>query len=171
MVEFNSIILKFGDQGEKTGWRYIAVPADIAEQLKPGQRTSFRVKGVLDAFAFRGIALMPMGNGNFILTLKADIRKAIRKKEGAMIRVQLEFDADYKLELPQDLAACFEDDHEALAQFEGLARSHRDYFIKWIMAAKTDVTRFKRIVNTVNAMARKLDYGQMIRSMKKERYY
>ena len=171
MVEYNSIILKFGEQGEKTGWRYIEVPADIAERIKPGQRTSFRVKGMLDAFAFRGIALMPMGNGDFILTLKADIRKAIHKKEGAIVRVHLELDADYKLAIPEDLAACFEDDPEALTQFNSLAKSHRDYFIKWIMSAKTDATRFKRIVNTVNAMTCKMDYGQMIRSMKQEKDY
>jgi uncharacterized protein YdeI (YjbR/CyaY-like superfamily) len=49
-----------------------------------------------------------------------------------------------------------------------LAKSHREYFIKWINGAKTNETRAKRIIHTVNAMLRKWDYGQMIRAMRKE---
>lgn len=169
MVEFNTIILKFGDQGEKTGWRYIDIPADIAQQLKPDNKKSFRVKGMLDGFAFAGIALMPMGDGNFIMALKADIRKAIHKREGAMLQVWLEVDNDYKVEMPADLMECFDADPDAFIFFNSLIRSHRDYFIKWIDSAKTEATRVKRIVNTVNAASRQMGYNQMMRALKKEK--
>jgi len=170
MVEFTAIILKFGDQGEKTGWRYIDIPADIAQQLKPDNKKSFRVRGMLDALAVRGMALMPMGDGNFIMALKADVRKAIHKEEGAMLRVVLEEDTDFKIEIPADLQECFDEDPDAYSFFMSLAKSHRDYFVKWIESAKTEPTRVKRIVNTVNAMVRRMDYGQMITSLKKERF-
>lgn len=163
------MILKFGDQGEKTGWRYIEVPADIASQLKPGNRSSFRVKGMLDGYAFAGIALLPMGEGNFIMALKADIRKALHKREGAMLHVKLEADTGYKVEMPADLMECFDADPEAFGFFNGLPRSHRDYFIKWIESAKTDATRIKRIVNTVNATSRKMGYSEMIRALKQQK--
>ena len=71
MVEFTTIILQFAEQGEKTGWTYIEIPADIAQQLSPGNKKSFRVRGMLDGFAVAGMALMPMGEGNFIMALKA----------------------------------------------------------------------------------------------------
>lgn len=45
MIKYNTIILKFGTKGEKTGWTYIEIPADIAKKLKPGFKQSFRVKG------------------------------------------------------------------------------------------------------------------------------
>jgi hypothetical protein len=167
-IEFNTSILQFNEQGEKTGWSYIEIPADLAQQLKPGNKKSFRVKGMLDNFAVNGMALMPMGGGNFIMALKADIRKGIRKSAGAMLQVKLEVDADYKVEVPPDLQDCFDFDPEALAQFNTLPRSHRDYFIKWIEGAKTTETRATRIINTVNAMLRKWDYGTMIREMRKE---
>ncbi|MEO6524518.1 MAG: YdeI/OmpD-associated family protein [Mucilaginibacter sp.] len=169
MVEFNTIILKFGDQGEKTGWRYIDIPADIAQQLKPGNKQSFRVKGMLDAYPIAGLALMPMGEGNFIMALKADIRKAIHKREGAMLQVKLELDTDYKVEMPADLIECFEADPEALEFFNSLLRSHRDYFVKWIEGAKTEATRIKRIVNTVNAASRRMGYPEMTRALKAEK--
>jgi hypothetical protein len=169
MVEFNTIILKFGDQGEKTGWRYIDIPADIAQQLKPGNKKSFRVKGMLDGFPVAGMALMPMGDGNFIMALKADIRKAIHKREGAMLQVRLEIDSDYKVEIPHDLMECFDADPEAFGFFNTLTGSHRDYFIKWIDSAKTNDTRVKRIVNTVNATSCKMGYPEMIRALKQEK--
>ena len=168
MIEFNTIMLQFESQGEKTGWTYIDIPADIAQQLKPGNKKSFRLKGMLDGLAVAGMAAMPMGGGNFILALKADVRKAIRKNAGAMLAVKLEEDTDYKVEVPDDLQECFDFDSDALQQFNSLPKSHRDYFIKWIDSAKTNETRAKRIVNTINAMLRKWDYGTMIREMRKE---
>jgi hypothetical protein len=168
MVTFDTIILQFAEQGEKTGWSYIEIPADIAQQLKPGNKKSFRVRGMLDGLAVNGMALMPMGGGGFIMALKAEIRKALHKNSGAMLHVSIEEDKDYKVELPDDLKECFEFEPEAFDFFNGLAKSHREYFIKWINGAKTNETRAKRIINTVNAMLRKWDYGQMIRAMRKE---
>ena len=168
MVEFSTIILQFDAQGEKTGWTYIDIPADIARQMKPGNKKSFRVRGMLDAFPVRGMALMPMGEGNFIMALKAEVRKGIHKNAGAMLQVRLEEDKDFKIEMPDDLQECFDFEPEAFDFFNSLAKSHREYFIKWIDSAKTNETRAKRIVNTVNAMLRKWDYGKMIREMRKE---
>ncbi|MDB5016448.1 MAG: hypothetical protein JWQ84_1280 [Mucilaginibacter sp.] len=168
MVEFDTIILQFADQGEKTGWTYIEIPADLAQQLKPGNKKSFRVRGMLDGLAVKGLALMPMGEGNFIMALKAEVRKGIRKNKGAMLHVKIEEDLEYKIEVPDDLKECFDFEPEAWGFFNTLAKSHRDYFIKWIEGAKTSETRAKRIVNTVNAMLRKWDYGQMIRAMRKD---
>ncbi|MDB5138982.1 MAG: hypothetical protein JWR12_898 [Mucilaginibacter sp.] len=166
MVEFDTIILQFADQGEKTGWTYIEIPADLAQQLKPGNKKSFRVRGMLDGLAVKGLALMPMGEGNFIMALKAEVRKGIRKNKGAMLHVKIEEDLEYKIEVPDDLKECFDFEPEALGFFNTLAKSHRDYFIKWIESAKTNETRAKRIVNTVNAMLRKWKYNEMLRALK-----
>lgn len=168
MVTFDAIILQFGEMGEKTGWQYVAIPADIGQQLKPGNKKSFRVRGMLDALPITGLAVMPMGGGEFILVLKASIRKALHKSKGAMLKVSLEEDVDFKVEMPEDLKECFDFEPEAFEFFNSLALSHRNYFIKWINDAKTDETRAKRIVNTINAMLRRWNYGMMIRAMKKE---
>jgi hypothetical protein len=168
MVEFTTIILQFNEQGEKTGWTYIEIPADIAQQMKPGNKKSFRVRGMLDAFPVQGMALMPMGEGNFIMALKAEVRKGIHKNAGAILHVKLEEDKDFKVEMPADLQECFDFEPEAFEFYNSLAKSHREYFIKWIDGAKTNETRAKRIINTVNAMLRKWSYSQMIRAMKGE---
>jgi len=168
MVEFNTTMLQFAEQGEKTGWTYIEVPADVAQQLKPNNKKSFRVRGMLDGLAVNGMALMPMGEGNFIMALKAEVRRGLHKNAGAMLRVSIEEDTKYKVEVPDDLQECFDFEPDALAFFNSLPKSHRDYFIKWIDQAKTSETRAKRIINTINAMLRKWKYNQMLREMKKE---
>src|ERR1700709_2272874 len=168
MVDFTTIMLQFAEQGEKTGWTYIEIPADLAQQLKPGNKKSFRVRGMLDALPVSGMALMPMGEGNFIMALKADVRKRLHKNAGAMLRVKLEEDIDFKIEVPDDLQECFDFEPEAFEFFNSLPKSHREYFIKWIDEAKTNETRAKRIVNTINAMLQKWSYSQMIRAMRKE---
>lgn len=161
------MIKQFDKQGEKTGWTYIDIPSDIAEKLMPGNRKGFRVKGKLDSYPFKGIALLPMGGGNFILTLNADIRKGIRKKTGAMLKVKLQVDpAGYQLN--KDFMACLDDDPPARGFFDTLSGSHRNYFSKWIDSAKTEPTKIKRITMAVNALSKKWGYPEMLRNGKKD---
>lgn len=167
MITYNTIILQFDDQGEKTGWTYIQIPADLAQELKPGNKKSFRVKGLLDAFPIKAVALMPMGEGNFIMAINADMRKGIHKRAGAMLKVTLEVDHDTEVTIPDDLQECFDFEPDAQTYYNSLPQGHRRYFINWINSAKTEATRGNRIENMMKAMLNKWDYGQMIRAMRK----
>ena len=151
--------------GEKTGWTYITIPADIAEELAPGNRKGFRVKGFLDQYAFKQVSLLPMGKGEFIMPLNATIRKGIRKNKGAMLMVRLDVDLS-PLKLNEDMMQCLHDEPEAFSYFDKLARSHKHYFSKWVDSAKTEETKARRIALTVTACVRKLSYGEMIREQK-----
>lgn len=167
MVQFTATIKQFDKQGEKTGWTYIEIPSDIAQRLMPGNRKGFRVKGKLDTFSIKGIALLPMGGGNFILTLNADLRRGIRKKKGSMLSVKLQVDPEgYKLN--EDFIACLKDDPAAKNFFDTLTGSHRNYFSKWIDSAKTEPTKIKRIAMAVNALSKKWGYPEMLRNSKKD---
>ena len=166
MVQFTATIKKFGSQGEKTGWTSIEVPAAVAEKLKPGSKKGFRVKGKLDDYDFSMIALLPMGGGNFIMTLNAATRKGIKKQKGATVKVKMEADTN-EMKPPEELMDCLRDEPAALAYFNSLTRGHRNYFTNWINSAKTDPTKAKRIVATINALNRNWDFGQMLRAMKK----
>ena len=168
MIHYKTTILKFGEQGEKTGWTYIEIPADVAQQIKPGNKKPFRIKGKLDGHPFAGIAAMPMGDGNFILPLKAAIRKMIGKKHGAMLVVELEEDTSPML-LDEDLMDCLNDEPKALEFFNTLAKGHQRYYSNWIESAKTEATKTKRIAQAINALHRKQHYGEMIRWLKENR--
>ena len=105
MIRFTTKILRFGEMGEKTGWSYIRIPASVAGKLMPGNKKSFRVKGKLDDHAIKKMALMPMGEGDFIMALKASIRKTLRKQQGDPLRVELEVDKAV-IKPPKDLLDC-----------------------------------------------------------------
>ena len=162
MVSFTAVISKFAEQGEKTGWTYILIPATIAEQLNPGNRKSFRVKGLIDEFSYQGVSLIPMGGGDYIMALNAGMRKCIRKPKGAKVSVKMQRD-EKPVEPSPELMECLADEPVALEAFNRLPGSYRNYFIKWIGSAKTDPTRAKRIAMVVNALGRGMDFGQMLR--------
>lgn len=163
MLIFESIIEKFEANGEKTGWSYIFISKDMAHQIKPNEKRSFRVKGKLDKLAVAGLSLTPVGQGDFILALKADLRKKLKKEAGAPILVSLELDADFKIEMPQDLEICLAEEHDLLSQFIKMPKSHQNYYINWLNSAKTEPTRTKRLAMIINAMAEKLDFATMIK--------
>ncbi len=162
-VQFIATIHKFDKQGEKTGWTYIEIPADLAKKIKPGNKKSFRVKGKLDDCKISGIALLPMGGGTFIMALNAAMRKGIHKHHGATLKVQLEEDKK-PFQFNKDFVDCLADEPGAKAFFESLAGSHQRYFSKWIDDAKTEPTRVKRITMAVNALSKKWGYPQMLRA-------
>lgn len=168
MVTFSTPILKFGQQGEKTGWTYIIVSATAAKKLNPGVKKSYRVKGKLDDYTIEKTALVPMGDGDFILPINAAIRKATGKRLGATLKVQLEIDSTPILP-PAELLECLADEPAALKYFNSLPQSHRNYFTKWIESAKTDATKAKRIALVIKTMIRKMDFGAMLREEREER--
>ena len=165
MVRFTTTILRFAEQGEKTGWTYIEVPADIARKLKPGNKKSFRVKGRLDDYPIARVALLPMGDGGFILPLNAEMRKGTGKRKGAKLTLTIEAD-DSQLILDGELLDCLADEPKALAYFQSLPQGHQNYFSKWIESAKTEETKANRIARSVNALARNMGYPEMLRAEK-----
>jgi hypothetical protein len=167
-VQFTTVIQRFAKQGEKTGWTYIEVPADVASKICPGNKKGFRTKGKLDNHKFSGKSVLPMGSGNFILTINAPLRKAIGKKAGAMLNVEIEFDKS-EYELNPEFMECLEDDPQAFKFFRTLPRSHQNYFSKWIDSAKTDSTKAKRIAMALNAFLKKQGFPEMLRAQKNNR--
>lgn len=162
MVKYETVIRKFSSMGEKTGWTYIEITAEQAELLNPGVRTSYRVKGKLDTYAIKQVAILPMGNGEFIMPLNASMRKALGKRAGNKLSVALQLDAS-AFAFSEEFINCLADEPKALAFFETLTGSHQKYFSKWIDSAKTDDTKAKRIARAVNALARHMGYAEMIR--------
>ncbi len=163
MILFTATIHKFAKQGEKTGWTYIEISAGQAKKLKPDTRVSFRVKGSLDSFKIKQIALIPMGEGNFIMPLNAAMRKGTGKKLGDKLKVSLEAD-DSEFVFSEEFMVCLQDDPVAYDFFQSLSGSHQKYFSKWIDSAKTSATRTKRIVMAVVALSKKQGYPEMIRA-------
>jgi hypothetical protein len=164
MLHIVTSIERFDKKGEKTGWHFIEISAAKAKKLKDS-KVSFRVKGTIDALTIQKTALIPMGNGDFILPLNATLRKAIGKKHGDKITLNLELD-ERKLILSPDLISCLKEDPAALQFFKSLPPSHQQYYSKWIESAKTAATKAKRIVISMEGFGKKQGYGEMMLAYK-----
>ena len=172
MIPFTALIQKFGADNEYAdrsiyGWAYIEIPTDVTDELQPGKKTSFRVKGTLDNHVIKQVALIPMGTaaetpGAFMIPINATMRRGTGKDAGAMLVVQLDFDES---PLPQsaEFMLCLDDDPAALAYFKTLPKGHQNYFSKWIEQAKTVETKTKRITQAVTALGMGMGYGEMVR--------
>jgi len=168
MISFSTVILKFKSNKDKTGWSYIEVSERQAGKIKPDTRVSFRVKGMLDSFPIQKAALLPMGDGGFILPFNATMRKGTKKKEGDKLKVQLELD-ERSITPPSTFIKCLKDDPRAFEFFHSLPKSHQDYFSKWIDSAKTSDTKTNRITMAVIALGSGQGYPEMMRANKKNK--
>lgn len=171
MVDFQAEILRSETQGTAmVGWAYVDVPRTVADRLKPNYRQVYRVRGEIDGHPFSGMALMPKGDGDYILAINGGMRKILRKGVGDRLSLRLEEDSGFSIEIPEDLEICLQDDEaDLMERFMALPKSQRNYFINHINGAKAVPTRAKRIAMTVEAMSLGLDFGAMIRLDKARR--
>jgi Domain of unknown function (DUF1905)/Bacteriocin-protection, YdeI or OmpD-Associated len=168
MISFNGILEKFGNNGEKTGWIYIAVPAEIALQIKPNNKKSFRVKGTIDAMEIKAVALLPMGNGDFFIAVNAPMRKILKKIQGAKVTVHIEEDDDI-VKLSAELLQCIAAVPEAAEYFNKLPPSHKNHYSIWVKSAKSNAVIAKRIAAVIKACSMKMSYGDMMRANKADK--
>jgi hypothetical protein len=169
MITFKAEIERFAEMGEKTGWSYVFIPRALANEIKADCKKSFRVKGKIDDVEIVGMATVPMGEGDFIIALKASLRKQLRKEMGGVVNLELEEDKDFKIEIPEDLELCLSDEPHLMEGFMKLPMSHRNWYINWLNSAKTEATRTKRLVKIVSAMDRGLTFSEMMREGKEPR--
>ena len=165
MIKHITTILQFKEQDEKSGWTYLLLPHFMCEGLKSNNKKSFRVKGLLDKHTIKQVAVMPMGDGTFILPLNAAIRKATGKKKGEKITIQLTLD-ESEIAVSQDLLLCLADEPAALTFYKSLPKGEQNYFSKWIDSAKTHSTKAKRITQAIQGFLNGYKFGVMMRSLK-----
>lgn len=171
MITFQAEIQRAENLGAAmAGWAYVEVPHAIANQIKPDYKQVYRVRGEIDGRAFTGLALMPKGEGDYYLAINRAMRGELRKDVGDALTLCLEEDRDFEIIMPEDLEICLlEEEDDLMGKFMALAKSHRNYFIKYIKEAKTEPTRTRRIAMTVEAMVLGIDFGAMIRLDKSRR--
>ena len=158
-------LFKFDKAGEKTGWTYIVISEKLSKQLNPGVKKSYRVKGFIDAVEIKQMALIPMGDGSFILPIKADLRKKLKKVKGHKVRIDFELDNSV-IEYDAEFIDCLSDSIVAEKYFNSLTPSHRLYFSKWVASANTIDTKSKRITSALLALENKMGFPEMLRSLK-----
>lgn len=141
---------KFHGRG---GWTFARIP-DIATDKK-APFGWVKVRGTIDDYEIKKYHLMPMGNGNLFLPVKAEIRKKIKKSEGDYVHVVLYPDNE-PLEVPEEMLLCLQDEPAALKFFNSLSESEQKFYVEWIYSAKRSETKIDRLAKAINRLMRGL---------------
>ena len=149
LVDNDYLLEKFQGKG---GWTFVKI-SEIAQS----KNTPFgwvRIRGTIDNFEIKNCNLQSMGNGILFLPVRAQIIKSLNKKEGDYVRVVL-FADNFPTETAEELKLCLLDEPNAYETFLSYTNGERKTIIEWIYSAKTDTTKVKRIVQTINKIIRK----------------
>ena len=103
--------VKFKTKLKKVGTWVIAV-ATVDTYKLFGTKKPVRTKGTINGYSYKGLSLMPLGDGTHFLAIKKEIRKAIHKDVGDTVEIILEPD-NSELEIPDELKQAFEASPEA----------------------------------------------------------
>lgn len=136
----------------KGGWTFARIPEVFKDRNKPFGWV--KVRGTIDGYEIKKHSLMPMGDGNLFLPVRAEIRKKINKKEGDTVHVVLYPDNE-PLEIPEELMLCLKDEPKALRFFQSLSESEQKYYIDWIYSAKKEDTKVERMANAINRLLKR----------------
>lgn len=152
-VNKKAILQKFPGKG---GWTYVEIP-----EIPQDRKRYFgwvQVCGYIDDYEINHYKLMPMGNGQLFLPVKAAIRKKIKKEAGDVVKVILYKD-DRPLTIPDEIVACFEgESQKTYEQFTLASESEQKAWLDWIYAAKKEETKANRILKMMDNLKRGLGF-------------
>lgn len=132
-------------------WTYLNLPKQVSETF--GTQGQVKVKGTVNGHPFRS-TVMPHGNGTHYLVVGKDIRHQIHATQGDTVSVTVELDfASRQVEVPDDLEQALSMNAPAREAFDKLAYSHKKEYVNWIMSAKHENTRQRRIEKTLEMLS------------------
>lgn len=140
----------------KGGWTYARLP-----DISGGKGNHFgwrKVRGFIDGFEVKQFHLMPMGKGQLMIAVKAEIRKAIKKNEGDWVDVVL-YSLEPALPLPEDFELCLQDEPVASANFNKLSDNQKKEYLDWIYAVKFEQVIVDRMVSAINRLVLDLPFN------------
>lgn len=130
----------------KGAFTYVEIP-EIPMAKRPFGM--LKVKGKIDDYEFENVHLMPLGNGNLILAVKASVRKKIRKEAPDTVHITI-YEDKTPLIIPEELLLCMEYEDGVIEKFKDYSDGQKKAFIDWINSAKTEQTRTDRIAKTID---------------------
>jgi hypothetical protein len=126
-----------------------AVILDDGQVAEVGEgKKRFPVVATVNGYTWR-TSVARMG-GEFLVGLNREVREGAGVAAGDEVDVVLGLDVQPReVEVPAPLAAALADDAAAFAAFEKMSYTHRKEYARWIVEAKRDETRDRRVQQAV----------------------
>jgi len=142
-VTFQTTLLQTGKN--TTG---IEVPEQVIDELGGGKRPLVKVKA--NHYSYRSaVAVM---EGKYMISMSAAHREAGGFQGGDPVDVTLELDTEPRtVEIPEDLKNALVEG-KVMAAFEKSAPSMQKEYVRWVLEAKAEETRERRIEKTIQKL-------------------
>ena len=133
-------------QGPRGG-ALIEFPYNLKEETGKGR---LKVKATFDGVEYRG-SIVSMG-GKYIIGIKKEIRKKIKKEVDDNVQVVIEEDLEPReVDVPNEFEAELSK-HGLLPKFNNLSYTHKREFVNWINSAKRETTKVSRITKAIEKL-------------------
>ena len=127
----------------------IEVPEEVVQGLGAGKRPPVRV--TLNGYTYRNtVAVM---GGTYMVGVSAENRAGTGVNGGDEVDVDIELDtAPREVVVPAEFAAALDAEPAARSTFDRLSYSNKSWHVLQMTGAKTDETRARRIVKSIEAL-------------------
>jgi len=131
-----------------TGWgAFVLFPHDTAAEFH--RKGRIPVQALLGGLPYTG-SLMPSAAGYHRLSVPREICVQLGKTPGDLIRVELwQDDSPRTVEMPEEFVRLLRKER-LLTKFEALSITRRKEYRNWILSAKRDETRSRRMVRALD---------------------
>lgn len=137
MASFSTIVYRSGHTYQ------IDIPDDISIEM--GLRKYIPVKGQVNKHEFKA-TLIPRKNNRHVLFLNSEIRRKAKIKDGDSVVITFEYDQESRdISIPEDVELILSESAQVYQTFLQLSPSYRREILKYILMAKREETRLKRI--------------------------
>jgi hypothetical protein len=134
------------DSSSATG---LVPPFDVPQTF--GTRARIPVRGTINGFPFRS-SLMPMG-GCHAMAVNREIREGAGVQAGDEVDVVMERDDEPRtVEAPPELQKELAKHKKAHERWESLGFTHKKEMAKWVIEAKQDETRKRRVAKVTQVL-------------------
>ncbi len=138
---------------------YALVSARRANAIKPGWRKPLPVLVRIDGKPARAwrINMMPVGDGSFYLYRHGNVRKASGTAVGDRVRVEIEFDANYRGGPQNRMPAWFNQalkaNPQAASNWKALIPSRKKEILRYLTALKSPEARARNLSKVVRMLS------------------
>ena len=150
---------------------HFRVPAQVVKKLSSDDHR--RVVCSLNGVAEYQCAMLPFGNGAFVISVNKQLRDKLKLEFGMNVDVTLRKDkSEYGLPLPEELQILFEQDKVGSKLFHSLTRGRQRtllYIIGHVKDQDKRVAHSITIINHLKANKGKINYRQLSAALKDPR--
>ena len=156
------------ESNNKLWGAHFAVPDFVFNALSDGEDR--RVVCVLNEKTEYQCAMLPRGDGSFLITVNKKIRDQLKLKIGSQVQVNLHKDrSEYGLPMPEEFAEVLAQDHEGSRLFHALTPGKLRtllYIVGNVKNTEKRILRALAIVEHLKMNSGKIDYKQLNTALK-----